>query len=235
MIFFPFALAIVFSVTSAALTGSGNSSRIWNCCKPSCAWEGKANVTSPVAVCNKDNSPLNDLSATSACTNGTAYGCADQAPWQVDKATAYGYSAVVITGQTESDWCCACFELTFTSGPAQGRKMTIQAVDTLPDMGVNQFSLSVRTTSGPIDVTRFSADREYCRFRAAVLAPPTPARDSMGCLHQAGVKNTAVYPPCPLATVTRLRSRRAANGALIGSEGPTTQGEHIYLYSGILY
>ncbi len=160
MVFSPYALAIFFSLTSAALTGSGKSTRNWNCCKPSCAWEGKANVTSPVAVCNKDNAPLDDLSATSACDNGTAYGCADQAPWQVDNATAYGYSAVVVTGKTESDWCCTCFELTFTSGPAQGRKMTIQAVDTLPDTGVNQFSLLVHTASGSIDVTRSSADRE---------------------------------------------------------------------------
>ena len=148
MILFLWALAIFSSVTSAALTGSGNSTRGWNCCKPSCSWQGKANVTSPVATCNKDNTPLNDLSATSACSNGTAYGCADQAPWQVDNATAYGYSAVVITGKTEAEWCCACFELTFTSGPARGRKMTVQSVDSLPDMGVNQFSLAVCITLG---------------------------------------------------------------------------------------
>ncbi len=68
------------------------------------------------------------------------------------------------------------------------------------------------------------------------MAPPTPARDNMECLHRAGARNTEVYPQCLLATVTRLRSRRDANGALIGSEGPTTQGEHIiYLCWGTHY
>ena len=54
------------------------------------------------------------------------------------------------------------------------------------------------------------------RFQAVVLAPLTPARDNMECLHQAGVKSTEASPQCLLATVTLLRSKRDASGALIG-------------------
>lgn len=31
--------------------------------------------------------------------------------------------AVRIAGKQETDWCCACYELTFTSGPVSGKKM----------------------------------------------------------------------------------------------------------------
>ena len=233
MICFLWAVAIHFSVTFAALTGSGNSTRGWNCCKPSCSWQGKANVTSPVATCNKDNTPLTDISATSACGNGTAYGCADRAPWQVDNATAYGYAAVVITGKVEADWCCACFELTFTSGPARGRKMTVQSVDSMRDTGVNQFSLAVRINLHCNVHGAVGSDIVHYRFQAEVLAQiPRPARDNMGCLPQAGVKITEESHQCLLATAILLHSSRDANGALTGSEAPTTQGKPGCLYRG---
>ena len=204
MILLLWSLAIFSTFTSAALTGSGNSTRGWNCCKPSCSWEGKANVTSPVQTCNKDNTPLNDSSATSACSNGTAYGCADMSPWQVDNATAYGYATTVITGKQESDWCCTCFELTFTSGPATGRKMTVQSVDTLPDAGFNQFSLSVRTRIDLLIKICLMLTC-ICRFPAAVLGIRTRVRNSIPCLHQAGVKSMEASPQCPLVTVILLR------------------------------
>ena len=68
------------------------------------------------------------------------------------------------------------------------------------------------------------------RFQVVVLGIPRPVRNSMANLQQAGVKNMEVSHPCPLVTVTLLHSRRDANGALIGSEVPTIQGDHIYLY-----
>ena len=69
------------------------------------------------------------------------------------------------------------------------------------------------------------------RFRAEVLAQiPTPAPDNMDCLSRAGVKNMEVSRQCLRATAILQRSKRDANGALIGSEAPTTQGQHIYNY-----
>ena len=56
---------------------------------------------------------------------------------------AYGYASVNFTGKTEADWCCGCYELTFTNGPVIGKKMVVQATNTGPDVADGQFDLRV--------------------------------------------------------------------------------------------
>lgn len=70
--------------------------------------------------------------------------CNNQSPWGVTTDLAYGYAAVSITGLTERDWCCACYELTFTSGAVSGKKMIIQATNTGGDLGANHFDIASR-------------------------------------------------------------------------------------------
>lgn len=53
--------------------------------------------------------------------------CSDQSPWAVSDDLAYGYAAVNIAGGSEASWCCACYELTFTSTALAGKKMIVQA------------------------------------------------------------------------------------------------------------
>ena len=72
--------------------------------------------------------------------------CSDQSPWAVSSDLAYGYAAVNIAGGSESSWCCACYELTFTSGPVEGKKMVVQATNTGGDLGSNQFDLAVSSS-----------------------------------------------------------------------------------------
>lgn len=71
--------------------------------------------------------------------------CADQAPWVVNPNMAYGFAAVTIDGGSEGSWCCACYELLFTSGLAKGKRMIVQATDT--EVGAatpgSQFVLAV--------------------------------------------------------------------------------------------
>jgi len=69
--------------------------------------------------------------------------CSNQIPWAVDSSLSYGYAAVRISGQTESQWCCACYELTFTSGAVAGKKMVVQATNTGGDLGDNHFDLAL--------------------------------------------------------------------------------------------
>lgn len=69
--------------------------------------------------------------------------CANQAPWAVSDNLAYGFAAVRINGQTESQWCCACYELTMTSGPATGKRMVVQAINTGGDLGSNHFDIGM--------------------------------------------------------------------------------------------
>ncbi|KAI9729268.1 MAG: hypothetical protein M1834_006938 [Cirrosporium novae-zelandiae] len=131
-------------LVSAGASGSGTTTRYWDCCKPSCAWNDKADVSSPVSVCDIDDNVLSDgADATSGCDSGTAYMCSDQSPWAVNSTMAYGFAAVSISGGSESSWCCACYELTFTSTAIAGKKMIVQATNTGGDLSSNQFDLAI--------------------------------------------------------------------------------------------
>ncbi|KAL1695268.1 glycoside hydrolase family 45 protein [Schizophyllum commune] len=137
-IFAPLAAALGVSAQQ-----SGQTTRYWDCCKPSCAWSGKASVTAPVKTCDNSNNPLSDPDIKSGCDGGTAFTCANNQPWAVDDNTAYGFAAVAISGQTEADWCCQCYELTFTSTSIAGKKLIVQATNTGGDLGSNHFDLLI--------------------------------------------------------------------------------------------
>jgi len=126
-------------------SGSGKTTRYWDCCKPSCGWGQKTNSGQVVGTCSRDDRPLNDNGSTrSGCdTGGSAFMCSNQSPWALDEQTAYGWAAVNIAGSNEATWCCACYELTFTSGPVQGKRMIVQASNTGGDLGNNHFDLAV--------------------------------------------------------------------------------------------
>ena len=106
------ALSAGFATLAAAgASGTGSTTRYWDCCKGSCAWPGKAAVSSPIKTCNISDQPLSDPNAASGCgTGGTAFMCSDQSPWAVTDSLAYGFAAVSIPGGTEASWCCACYE-----------------------------------------------------------------------------------------------------------------------------
>lgn len=133
------------SSVSAQASGSGSTTRYWDCCKPSCAWRGNAgNVNGAVRTCDVNNQPLGNQDARSGCDNGgEAYMCSNMSPWAVNDQLSYGFAAVRINGQSESTWCCACYELTFTSGPVSGKRMIVQAVNTGGDLGNNHFDLAI--------------------------------------------------------------------------------------------
>jgi hypothetical protein len=116
---------------------------------------------------------LSDFTTVSACeSDGRAYMCANQSPWAVDDTTAYGFAAVKLSGKTESDWCCACYELTFTSGPVLGKKMIVQATNTGGDLGNNHFDIAI--PGGGVGI--FNACTSQCKF--AVRAFYTGSRDT---------------------------------------------------------
>ncbi|KAK7952243.1 endoglucanase type K [Apiospora aurea] len=125
--------------TASALSGSGHSTRYWDCCKTSCAWSGKAAVSQPVTTCDNNNSPISNANAPSGCDGGSAFACANNSPWAVNSNVAYGFAATAIAA--ESATCCACFKITFTSGPVSGKTMVVQSTNTGGDLGSNQFDL----------------------------------------------------------------------------------------------
>lgn len=102
-------LVAVLPFAVQAASGSGKSTRYWDCCKPSCAWSGKASVNRPVLACDSNNNPLSDTNVKSGCDGGSAYTCANNSPWAVNDNLAYGFAATKLSGGTESSWCCACY------------------------------------------------------------------------------------------------------------------------------
>ncbi|KAI9270001.1 RlpA-like double-psi beta-barrel-protein domain-containing protein-containing protein [Helicostylum pulchrum] len=125
-----------YSVIPGGISGKSETTRYWDCCKPSCGWNGKAHVTSPVKSCAKNGVTVIHNNIQSGCAaGGSAYVCNDNQPWAVNDNLAYGFAAASISGQTEGGWCCSCVEMTFTSGPVAGKKMVVQITNTGDDLG----------------------------------------------------------------------------------------------------
>ena len=98
--------------------------------------------------------------------------CADQTPMVISSTLSYGYAAVKLAGEQESDWCCACYELTFTSGAVQGKKMIVQATNTGGDLGSNHFDLAI--PGGGVGM--FNACSKQCKFFPSSLVKGTVGR-----------------------------------------------------------
>ena len=122
---------------------AGKTTRYWDCCKPSCSWNGKASVSHPVNTCSRDGSLISDVDARSGCDGGEAFMCTDQQPWAVSDTLSYGFAAASISGGSESTWCCACYKLTFTSTSIAGKEMIVQVTNTGGDLGENHFDLQM--------------------------------------------------------------------------------------------
>ncbi|KAL0067978.1 hypothetical protein AAF712_004881 [Marasmius tenuissimus] len=193
-----------FIVAGVAAQQSGVTTRYWDCCKPSCGWTGKASVSKPVSTCDKAGNVL-DPSVKSGCdSGGTAFTCTNYSPFAVDNNTAYGFAAVRLSGQTESSWCCACYELTFTSGPVSGKKMIVQATNTGGDLGNNHFDILM--PGGGVGEPKVHSPKDA--QRSSVVGT--------------GVLNTEVSPAVINATSSQLLSSLDASGASTGSKAPTT-------------
>ena len=63
------------TLANAQASGSGVTTRYWDCCKGSCGWMGKASVSHPITSCDKNDNPFTDFSVKSGCDTpaGSAY------------------------------------------------------------------------------------------------------------------------------------------------------------------
>ena len=134
------ALLLALPLTNAQSSGSGTTTRYWDCCKPSCAW-AMSSLTNPVTVCDASDKPLaSGANTASGCAGGSAYMCSSQSPWAVSDSLAYGFAAV---SSANSANCCSCYKLTFTSTAIKGKTMIVQATNTGGDVGATQFDLAM--------------------------------------------------------------------------------------------
>lgn len=101
-------------------------------------------MSQPVDTCGKDGTSrvASNDTVKSSCDGGDGYMCYDQSPWAVNDNLAYGFAAAAVPAG-EKGACCACYNLTFTSGPVNGKNMVVQVTNTGGDLGSNQFDLAI--------------------------------------------------------------------------------------------
>lgn len=124
--------------------GTAKTTRYWDCCKPSCAWPGKAKVSKPVKVCAKDGVRGIGANTKNICGGGgfggPSYMCNEQSAWYDEsKKMSFGFVAGHVKGLTEEDWCCGCYELHFANSALP--KMVVQITNTGADLGENHFDI----------------------------------------------------------------------------------------------
>jgi len=129
------------------ISGEGITTRYWDCCAPSCAWDGNIDTSNmiPVQTCQADGSTnsTKENNAQSGCEQGgVAYTCSNQQPYLVNSTLAFGWSAASFTGGADVSKCCACVLLSF-KGQLAGKQFLVQIVNTGTDLNQNQFDLQI--------------------------------------------------------------------------------------------
>eukprot|EP00746_Dinoflagellata_sp_MGD_P152437 gnl/MRDRNA2_/MRDRNA2_83670_c0_seq1.p1 gnl/MRDRNA2_/MRDRNA2_83670_c0~~gnl/MRDRNA2_/MRDRNA2_83670_c0_seq1.p1 ORF type:complete len:329 (-),score=36.46 gnl/MRDRNA2_/MRDRNA2_83670_c0_seq1:349-1335(-) len=124
--------------------GRAKTTRYWDCCKPSCAWPGKAAVSAPVKVCAKDGVSKLGANAKNICggggMGGPSYMCNSQSAWYDPvKKMSFGFVAGHVKGLDEKGWCCGCYELRFQNSNLP--RMVVQITNTGADLGENHFDI----------------------------------------------------------------------------------------------
>ncbi|KAI6216999.1 Cellulase [Aphelenchoides besseyi] len=204
-----------FVLTVNGQSGTGTTTRYWDCCKPSCSWPGKAQFKKgPVQTCGVDDKPLADANTASGCNGGGAYTCSSQQPWAVNDTTSYGFAAANIAGSNEAGWCCACYKLTFTSGPVSGKNMVVQVTNTGGDLGANHFDLQI--PGGGLQTDNHYFDVLYGGIDTVDQCSQLPAALQSGCKWRFGWFKNADNPSmkfekvsCPAAITAKSGCERA--------------------------
>ncbi|XP_066150530.1 endoglucanase-like [Euwallacea fornicatus] len=140
---FAFVFCIALGMTNAALSGTGSTTRYWDCCKPSCSWSANVNGINPVRSCAADGTSVVDASATSGCDGGNSYVCNSLQPWAVNDSLAYGFVAGSFSGGVDTSKCGICLKMTFTTTSIAGKTMIVQTVNTGSDLGQNHFDIQI--------------------------------------------------------------------------------------------
>ncbi|KAI8132779.1 hypothetical protein DS838_001875 [Geotrichum bryndzae] len=134
---------LTFTPIAGGKSGTGKTTRYWDCCKPSCSWSGKADVSSPVAACKADGKTISDVNDQSGCNGGDSYMCSNQQPFALNSTLAFGFVAASMVGYGESNMCCTCVLLTFNDGPVAGKQMVAQVTNTGSDLSSNHFDIAM--------------------------------------------------------------------------------------------
>ncbi|OUM62861.1 glycoside hydrolase family 45 protein, partial [Piromyces sp. E2] len=120
------------------------TSRYWDCCLPSCSVSNNTHVSKAVKVCKKDGTTFrsftkNDISCGS--NNDNLFMCNNNQPWALTNNLSYGFASAFSNIQT--DKCCTCYRLQFTSTKIKGKQMVVQVTNTSGDNGNSHFDIQI--------------------------------------------------------------------------------------------
>src|SRR5690606_6216474 len=144
----------------------GWASRYWDCCKPSCGWQG--NASNPVHSCDVNDNELGVSDAPNGCEqNGQsgAFTCHSMAPWAYSTEVSFGYAA--INGVS----CGSCFHIQFTGTASRGGGQGAAAI-------AGKSMIIMATNIGGIEQGQFD-----------LLIPGGGVGQFNGCSGQWGVDN----------------------------------------------
>ena len=68
-------LLLILFLISISLEETGNATRYWDCCKPSCSWTDNAGAGYEARECNLQNEILQDHTSVSNCLGGPSMTC----------------------------------------------------------------------------------------------------------------------------------------------------------------
>nr|ADU33346.1 endo-beta-1,4-glucanase [Leptinotarsa decemlineata] len=127
--------------------GDGVTTRYWDCCAPSCAWDEIVHTKNgiPIQTCQKDGitpSRKEDNAQSGCVEGGQAYTCTNQSPYLVNETLAFGFSASSFNGGIDTAQCCMCVLLSFKDQLA-GKQMLVQLTNTGSDLGQNHFDIAI--------------------------------------------------------------------------------------------
>ncbi|ERL86259.1 endoglucanase [Dendroctonus ponderosae] len=130
------------------VSGSGITTRYWDCCKPSCAWQenlGESGKTVPVRSCAKDGLTTIDIEQETGCylnSSSASYMCVDQTPWVYNETVSYGFVAASFKGGDDNSKCCSCLLLKF-QGEILGKQLIAQITNTGGPLSQNHFDIAI--------------------------------------------------------------------------------------------
>jgi len=139
----------------------------WDACKPSCSWSGKGGLQANSCNINGGKIGHND-SDRSACDNGTAFMCMNNAPWKVGNVS-FGYVAAAVGS------CGDCYQFDFPNGQVmvvmannhgnihEGAKFDLM----VPGGGVGDFDAFTRQIQQVGGVSNPNMGERYGGFRGA--------------------------------------------------------------------
>ena len=107
---------------AGGMKGSAATTRYWDCCKPSCSWEGKGWPWGQMCVVDGKGKRVLDQMKKSGCEGeGDVYVDPKQQPFAVNDQLSYGFIASTVIGKKEQEVCGRCMQLTFKECEIEGK------------------------------------------------------------------------------------------------------------------